>query len=154
MTGPVDSVKAKLNEQCLTRSLSKDGCNLGLRGLPRNRIVIDLDNPFAPVDTTATRCDYVFLTSGDRTEALAAAIELKRGGFTASRVATQIQTGADLLAKLLSEHTHVPFHPLVVSGKFPKGERRGFRRASVRFRGVDHHLVHATCGSQLLAALG
>lgn len=153
MTGLVQAMKAKLNERCLVSKLNKHGCSLPLTGLPRRRIAIDLDSPFAPVDDTATRCDYLFLVEDETGATFAAPIELKKGAFGATSVAGQLQAGADALAKLLPERSVVRFHALVASGRFPKSERDRFKRRTVTFRGSSHPLLHTTCGSQLRSAL-
>lgn len=154
MTRPVQVVSAQLDHHCLVRTLKKDGCHLGQQGLPQRRLAIDLDNPLAPGDRLATRCDYLFLAEESAVAACAAAIELKKGGFGATHVATQLQAGAEILAKLLPEQSAVRFHALVVSGRFPKSERRRFMRQEVRFRGTWHPLVHRSCGSLLRSVLG
>ena len=153
MTGLVQAVAAQLDGRCLVGRLNKEGCNLLLTGLPKTRIAIDLDSPVAPVDTTATHCDYLLLVEDGPADACAAPIELKKGGFSATSVASQLQAGADVLSELVPERRAVWFRALVASGRFPKSERHRFKRAHVRFRGRTHRLFRMACGGQLWSAL-
>lgn len=118
---------------------------------------MDMDSSSAPVSQTEQRCDYVFFGKVEGTTDWVIPIELKEGGVDASKVALQLQTGADVADKILTSVAKgkVSFLPIVASGKLSKHEDIELRkeRNKVRFRDTRAVITRIRCKSSLSDAL-
>ena len=155
MRGLVEAVKGQVDPKCLVGGeLSDAGCRVSMRDLPHKRVAVSLEHPSAPIAEGDPHCDFLFVAETDDAVAWAMPIELKSGGFDASAVAVQLQGGATLLEKWVPNSHSIRFLAVVMSGKFPKGERKRFQRQKLRFHGSSHPLKHSRCGSSLRSVIG
>ena len=155
MRGLVKAVKGRVDPKCLVGGeLSDAGCRVSMRELPRKRVAVSLEHPSAPIAKGDPHCDFLFVAEDNNAVAWAVPIEFKSGGFDTRDVAAQLQEGAALLEKWVPNSSSIKFLAVVISGKFPKGERKRFQRQTLRFHGSSHPLRHSKCGSSLRSVIG
>ena len=148
MVGLLTTVSGKVPKSCLTKAISKEGCNISLKGAPSVRLIVDFDKPGSPLAADETRCDYLFLAELTGKSDCVRPIELKRGGFDAGVVRLQLQAGAQAAEHLIPSRFVVNFLPILASGNVPKAQRKSMR-FSVRFRGTDTPLRRIRSGDPL-----
>ena len=149
MTGIVTLLRRQVDPRCVVAgTLRDDGCSVSMQDMPRERIAVNLERaaelgtPTGLVDRHTRHCDFLFVAEEDTATLWAASLELKKGDFRASDVATQLQGGAAALDKLIPCGQSVLFRPIVASQRVPKAQRASLMRQRVRFRGARHRLVH------------
>ena len=150
MSALVDAVRANTPQSCRATRCRKKGVSAGLGGLPRERVLVDLDCDELSTDPAIRRCDFI-LASGDEQ---IAPIELKSGDVELAEVAEQLRGGAQIAEQrlLLNASLRVRFRPVVVyGGKFNR--RKGKKKETVEFRGTHYEIKAIRDGSPLSKAL-
>ena len=150
----VRSVRNHLSEECVASHIEKGRCSLSLESAPTGRLIVDLDRPGAPIGEHEQRCDYLFFADADDGEDWVAPIELKGGSFRASKVAGQLQSGADAVAELIPGTVIVRVVPVAVGRGIHGEEVRRLGRRKVTFRGDSRRITLLPCGSGLATAFG
>ena len=152
----VESVRGRIDPECLVSSMRKEGCTVSLQGAPKERLIIDLDKPGAPVGGDGRRCDYLFIANGAQNEtSWVAPLELKKGALRASDAVQQLQAGAEVAERLVPNGLRSAFRPTVAFGSIRKLERDALRapRAKIAFRGRQEAIRLMKCGDRLVKAL-
>ena len=98
----MESVRGKLDAQCLRKQCRAGKCSISLKGVSRQFVLIHMDSPGSPPSQHETRCDYLFIGYLDDVggNPWTVPIEMKSGGISASEVARQLQAGADVAIRL------------------------------------------------------
>ena len=153
----MESVRGKLDAQCLRKQCRAGKCSISLKGVSRQFILIHMDSPGSPPSQHETRCDYLFIGYLDDMEgnSWTVPIELKSGGISASEVAKQLQAGADVADQIIPHNAGTKFTPVVASGRISKIEQRRLRNTSnkVRFRGRSEIIQRIRCGDPMTRVL-
>ena len=153
MSRAVRTVARRVDERCHASNCRKEGCSVSMKGVPADRIVVDLDCEALGLPD-GPRCDYVFVGSDDDGTRVAP-IELKSGGFRASQVLDQLQGGADAADGWLPNDCAFEFIPILVHGKrVHRQALNTLRGRNVRLRRHERQTVLIRCGSPLMQALG
>ena len=88
----------QVNQECLSKSYSGDGCRVYLTGVPSPRVIVNLECEFQQRKLSTKRCDYVLFYADAALNSLAVVlIELKSGTFKTSTVADQLKGAADFV---------------------------------------------------------
>ena len=153
----MESVRGKLDAQCLRKQCRAGKCSISLKGVSRQFVLIHMDSPGSPPSQHETRCDYLFIGYLDDVggNPWTVPIEMKSGGISASEVARQLQAGADVADQIIPHNASTNFIPVVASGKLSKIEQRRLRNTSnkVRFRGRLEIVQRIRCGDPLTRVL-
>ena len=149
----IGAVRGQLSPECFTNRIRKGRCSLTLDGTPTNRLVVDLDCESGPIGIHERRCDYLFFAEAVSGEDWVAPIELKSGALKATRVESQLQSGARAVESLVPDNTTVHFVP-VVAGTCHKVERKRLGLCKVTFRGMATRIKLRPCSSSLAKAFG
>ena len=135
----------------MTSKYTKDKCSISMAGAPADHVTVDMD--CSDLSLTGKRCDLLFVGE-DSDDAWVAPIELKSGAFSASGVAAQLQSGADLAHRWLAANAAFRFVPVVAHGKgIPKQKIKALREAAVTLRKQRRRPVLIRCGTPLRQAL-
>ena len=153
MMGSVAKLTKKVPDCCHTKQCNKDKCSVRLKGAPPNRLIVDMDCEALGL-TNKTRCDYLFVSEGDKTTWVAP-IELKGGKVgSITRVANQLRGGAELAAKLLPPGLEIEFVPVLAHKRsIHKVDRKKLRKEKIGLRGSVQKIKTVRCGDQLIKAL-
>ena len=57
----MESVRGKLDAQCLRKQCRAGKCSISLKGVSRQFVLIHMDSPSSPPSQHETRCDYLFI---------------------------------------------------------------------------------------------
>ncbi len=155
--GLVESVRGRIDPECLVSRMRKEGCTVSLKDAPRERLIVDFDKPGGPVGGEGRRCDYLFVADGAQDEAgWVAPLELKKGALRASEVVRQLRAGAEAAERLVPGGLRPAFRPVAAYGSIHKLERTALRerRNLIAFRGRMEAVRLMKCGDRLKKALG
>lgn len=157
MTGSLTIIRNAVDKRCLTTGrLRRKGCTVNLTGTPQNKVIVDLDSKYSPLDENATRCDYVYASEDDQLSHLIP-LELKRGDVDSVKdVRNQLQAGASFCQALIPATANVKFVPVVASGSLNKHKRNQFRqsRNRIKFHQESIPISLMKCGENLARVLG
>lgn len=157
MSKPVQSVQEEVPEKCQAKRCNKKGCTVSMAGIKGQRIIIDLDCKDLKLPPNQTKCDYIFLGAKERDadKDWVVPMELKKGELDISKVAKQLQGGADVADQIIPHKANTNFIPVVASGHFSKHERDQLRNRSnnVRFRGRSVIVQRIRGGTSLAQVL-
>ena len=139
--------------ECLSDECKKQGCQVGLEGVPRPLYLIDMDRPGAPAKK-GPRCDYLLVGTDERPnyDLYVAPLELKSSGFHAHSVSRQLASGARAGEKLVPK-ARCRFVPVVAHAGAHRREINKLAKHPVRFRGKPHAIKLVRCGGKLAEAL-
>ena len=155
----------QINEECISKSCSGDGCRVYLTGTPSDRVIVNLECEFEQRKIDTKRCDYVlFCGNASQSNLIVALIELKSGTFKTPAVADQLQKGADFVAEMfgkLPEKVNEALNtleitcvPVLFHGKgIDRFQLRELERAKVRFRSQNTAIKRRKCGEAKNLAL-
>ena len=145
MTSAFAQVKVDANN--LSQECGKQGCEVGLVGIPRPFHLIDMDSPESPA--TGSRCDYLLIVSGyGRNGLYIAPLELKSSGFRVQAVSKQLAGGAKVAGKIVPS-VQCRFVPIVAHNGAHRSEINKLARHPVRFRGKSYAIKIMKCGEYL-----
>ena len=157
MSTLVDAVRARTPQSCHATRCRKQGVSASLKGLPAQRVLVDLDCHNLDIDPKMRRCDFVLACDDDQIAQIAP-IELKRGDVELADVAAQLAGGAQIADRWLPQEgsLRVRFRPVVVyGGKFNRHQRRKpTAQEKVRFRGQLYEIKPIRSGKSLRDVLG
>ena len=148
----------QINEECISKSCSGDGCRVYLTGTPSARVIVNLECEFEQRKIDTKRCDYVlFCGNASQSNLIVALIELKSGTFKTPAVADQLQKGADFVAEMfgkLPEKVNEALNtleitciPVLFHGKgIDRFQLRELERAKVRFLSRNTAIKRNKCG--------
>lgn len=136
MSEVLSKIREQIGENNLIHSCSSRGCRVDMTGVPRERIVINVDTAFPATQSAGKRCDRI-LIYGDTTKnrLVVVFIELKSGTFKATDVFEQLQGSVDLFSDLIPKILETTCIPILFHGKgVSKLQLKDINRAAVRFR--------------------
>lgn len=120
---------------------------------PKPGLLIDLDCGHLRL-SGQTRCDYLFVAEENGVAAWVVPLELKSGRFNVNHVTKQLQAGADLADRWLSDDTSFRLVPVLAHEKpIHRQGRDNFRRTTVGLCERKRRIVLLRCGEPLRAAL-
>ena len=156
MTGIVDGFRKKFSFAIKSGgNLTKEGCKVSLQGVPKNRLILNLDNKNLPFAGHVTRCDFLFVADNVDGSDLLVPIELKKGEFKAEKIVSQLQAGSTFAEEQLSKEDNPRLIAVAVTGPIPKVRRIEFKQKQyfVKFLGKDRRVFRIRCGEPLKKAL-
>ena len=91
MSEILSEIRTRVGEGNLMRSCGDRRCRVDMTGVPRERIVVNVDTAFLANQSASKRCDRI-LIYGDtvKNRLVVALIELKSGTFRATEVCEQL----------------------------------------------------------------
>ena len=157
MTGLAEAVRRKIEASRIEDgSLGRKDCDISLEDAPRPRVVIDFDKPGSPLGKSRKRCEYLFVADGEGGGGWVVPMEFKSSRMNVSRVAEQLQAGAQVAERLVPKQNPISFRPVAVVHQFAnKKQRRDLKEArnAVRYRGYCEPVRVLRCGSLLTEVL-
>ena len=148
MNEVLSGIRERVGAENLINSCSGRGCRVDMMGVPRERVVIDVDMAFPANGGAGKRCDRI-LIYGDthKNRLVAALIELKSGTFKATDVFEQLQDSVGLLSGLIPQVFEITYVPILFHGKgISKLQLRDINRTPVRFRNQRFPIRLRRCG--------
>lgn len=95
----LEDVRASFDAEYFIDGIGNKDCVVDLEGIPKSRLILDLEKFALAKRFVENRCDYVlFIECGDQ-KIFCVLIELKSGKFFASHVRRQLQGGANLIKR-------------------------------------------------------
>ena len=85
MTGTVEQARCKLGAASVNK-LSRKGCKVKLTGVPKSRLIIDLDSRKLDLRGHQSRCDYLVVIDQHQSQDILLPIELKHGEFDTNTI--------------------------------------------------------------------
>ena len=155
----------QVNEECLSKSCTGDGCRVYLTDVPTDRVIVNLECEFKQRKINTKRCDYVvFYTEALQSSLVVVLIELKSGTFKTGPVADQLQGAADFVAGLFGKlpkaanavlnTLEITCVPSLFHGKgIDRFQLRELERAKVRFFSRNIAIKRRKCGEPKNLAL-
>ena len=148
MTSAFDQVN--VDAGCLSQECEKQGCEVGLAGVPCPFYLIDMD-----LDSLArgSRCDYLFVGAGHGRNGLyVAPLELESSGFHAQAVSKQLAGGAKVADRRVPK-APCRFVPVVAHGGAHRREINKLAKYPIRFRGEPYAIKLMKCGGDIAEVL-
>lgn len=151
-------IEKQINNECVSRSCSGDGCRVYLTDVPPNRVIINLECEFEQRKISTRRCDYVlFCGDASQNNLIVVFIELKSGTFKTSIVTDQLQGAANFVTKIFEKLTEeaksalstleITCIPALFHGKrIDRFELRELERAKIRFLRQSPTIKRRKCG--------
>ena len=149
MSEVLSKIREQIGEDNLINSCSGRGCRVDMTGVPRERVVIDVDAAFPADRVTGKRCDRI-LIYGDtaKNRLVMVFIELKSGTFKATDVFEQLQGSVDLFSDLIPKILETICIPILFHGKgVSKLQLKDINRTPVRFRNQRFPIRLKRCGA-------
>ena len=150
MTSAFDQVE--VDADCLSQECEKQGCEVGLVGVPSPFHLIDMDRPGSPAK--GPRCDYLLVgvDHGSDYDLYVAPLEFKSSGFNPQKVSKQLAGGAKAAGKVIPK-VQCRFVPVVVHDGAHRREINKLAKHPVRFRGNRYAIKTMRCGGEVAKAL-
>lgn len=144
----LDEIRKRVGKENLTKSCGGGGCDVDMTDVPRERIVVDLEQVFQVNRRSGKRCDQVlFYVDLDSSTLVVVLIELKSGNVDASYVFQQLQGGATFAAEVVPQDIETTCIPVVFHGKrIHHAQLRKLKRNEVRFRRQKFPVRKEGCG--------
>ena len=155
-TTAVEAIASNTDPDCHARRCRNSGCSLVLSGLPRTRILIDLENDASPVPRNAPHCDFLLVADNGGRSEWVAPIELTTGRADANKFIRQLVAGAEIADRLLPGNVAINFRPVAAyGGQMRRAERVNLLDPAnkITFRGQHEAVRVVRCGSPLVKAL-
>jgi len=155
MNGILRHVRQSVHEACFATKCRKGNCSLKLGGVPRDRLVIDLDCERMRISEDRKRCDYLLVAEGP--SACIVPIELKGGRFNGEHAVDQLQGGVEALrlSRWVSGRADWELVPVIGHAKgVRRAELKRLRRRKVKLGGRAAQAELLRCGRALGEVLG
>ena len=139
----LDEIRKQVGKENLTNS-----CGGDMTDVPRERIVVDLEQVFQVNRRSGKRCDQVlFYVDWTRSKLVVVLIELKSGNVNATEVSEQLQGGAKFADEVVPQDIETTCIPVVFHGKrIHHAQLRKLKRNEVRFRRQTFPVRKERCG--------
>ena len=138
---------------CIVKRLKKDGCKVGMTGVPKDKVVIDFDKPGSPLSENEKRCDYFVFVEERNPLDWVMVLELKRGKLHANEVVKQLQASASVAEKIVPSSHKIQFRPIAVSRGISRRERNHLKNKSITFHKHSEAVRLMSCGTPLAEVL-
>ncbi len=158
-------IEKQVNEECISKSCSGDGCRVYLTGTPSDRVIVNLEREFEQRKMDTRRCDYVlFCGDASQNNLIVVFIELKSGTFKTSIVTDQLQGAANFVTQVFEKLTEeaksalstleIICIPALFHGKrIDRFELRELERAKIRFLRQNPTIKRRKCNEPRNLAL-
>lgn len=135
--------------EALTDECKKQGCEVGLTGVPKPFHLIDMDRPGAPAKK-GSRCDYLLVGTDSRPnyDLYVAPLELKSSGFRAQSASRQLASGARAAERIVPK-ARCRFVPVVAHDGAHRREITRLAKHPVSFRGKPYAIRLVRCSDEL-----
>ena len=147
----INSVKEALGSDAITKTCSRDGCDVSTGGLSKQIVIADVDAPSLGSQFTGKRPDFILFIADRRRrpiQLVGVPLELKSGGIDVDRVAGQLRAGASYLEDLEGIKPPVArcLPILVYGGRVSRRQSRLLNREKVMFRRKKLTILRCQCG--------
>ena len=157
MTILAEHVKRTIPSACIQERCARDGCELQMDELHRQKAIINMDCRELEIPLDHPRCDYIFAgaTATNADGDFLAPIEMKRGKTDADKFCRQLKAGAQFAqSRLALENMDFQFRPIAVYGKgMHRDQINRLKRYKIPFRGDQYEIKLVRCGTSLVKAL-
>ena len=147
--GLVEEICNKLNSsQCIVEKCKKESCSVSMKGIPKTRVIVDLDKKGSPMSRHESRCDYLVAVDKFKNSGLVCLLELKSGKPDVSKAQKQLQSTADKIVSWLPQITELQFVFTLAYKGMAKFEQREMKK-KIQFRGTSYRITRIRCGKPL-----
>ena len=154
MNGLVAQIAGGVPSRCHRKDCRKKACAILLNGIPKNRVVVDLDCSSFNIPANMKRCDCLLVYEEKRAAIGVVLIELKSGRFQASQAVKQLCGGAIVADNLLPSGTSFEFVPVLAHGRgVHKNQLLKLRALKIRLRNQTKRTALLRCGQELKMVL-
>ena len=145
------NIQKQVSPDSLTNSCSGEGCQVYLTGIPRQKIVIDVEKEFDARGDNRKRCDRMLFYDNDAKKTfIAVPIELKSGKAEESDVREKLENSLKFAATIAptrkesAETVYVPvlFHGRGINWTNPRSRQQ----FTVNFQGKTLTVLTGRCG--------
>ena len=160
MTTIMQTIRARINRECISRRCRNGQCRLRLDNIPQEHILINFDCLNLGITPDVPKADFIYIGS----DGAVAILELKAGAFHLSEVRMQLQGSARYAEKSLLVGCKITtFHAIVVHGGRAldrSRQKRGHRKRNphdnsetVTFEDRQYPVHLVRCGTSLIDVL-
>ena len=146
-----DKIRQQINADSLTTSCSGKGCTVDMADIPRNRIIIHVENEFDFQERAEKRCDRLLFFINTEKRVVAVPIELKSGKAGESDVVKKLENSLKFAEDLLEntdilnfEYCPVLFHKRGISWS----STSGLKQLRIQFRGKKLQVLIGKCSGK------
>ena len=144
-------IQEQVSPNSLTNECGGEGCKVYRTGLPRKRVVINVEKEFDSRGDSRKRCDrLLFYENSGKNFIVAVPIELKGGKGKESQVLAQLKSGLEFAATLVQDLNELVYVPIVFTKRGiresnPKHQKRELK---VNFQGKTLRVLIERCGKK------
>ena len=140
-------VQDQVSPDSLTKSCGGEGCKVYLTGIPRQKVVINVEKEFDARGEGGKRCDRMLFYENKNTF-VAVPIELKGGEGKESQVREQLKEGLEFAATLVQDLQEPVYVPIVFTknGIRETNPKHQNRELTVEFKGTTLRVLTGRCG--------
>lgn len=153
MTGWLERARRGFDERCRVAECRRPGCSVSLAGFPAARVAVDFDKRGSPLGPSDKRPDFLVIAAPADDVGWVAPVELKKGSADVSDAAKQLQAGANIAERRVSQSgvANTVFRPVLATGNMRRAEQRELtlKKNRVRFRGEWTGIERIDCGDRL-----
>ena len=142
-------IRERVSPNSLTVECGGEKCKVYRTGLPRKRVVINVEKEFDSREESRKRCDRL-LFYGNKNTLVAVPIELKSGKGDESQVLEQLKSGLEFAATLVRGLKETVYVPIVFTKKGirSRNPRHQNRELKVKFKGKTLTVLTGRCGRE------
>ena len=116
MKGVINQIRNNFDTKCLVESrIGRGKCNLYLKDITTNRIIVDFDKEGSPLDNNQLRCDFLLIAQSNHKHFWVVLIEIKTGKLRANKVISQLQKSATTTEQYVRNNKYLRFRPIALS---------------------------------------
>ena len=142
-------IQGQVSPSSLTVECGGEKCKVYRTGLPRKRVVINVEKEFDARGKKEKRCDrLLFYGNAAKNTFVAVPIELKSGKADESQVLEQLKSGLEFAATLVRGLKETVYVPIVFTKKGirSRNPRHQNRELKVKFKGKTLTVLTGRCG--------
>ena len=143
-------IQERVSQNSITKSCTGEGCKVYLTGMPKQKVVINVEKEFKTRRESGKRCDRLLFYE-NKNIFVAVPIELKgRGKGDEQDVPKQLKSGLEFAATLVSDLKAPVYVPIVFtkSGIRSRSPRQQNRELKVKFQGKTLTVLTGRCGRE------
>lgn len=146
----LNEIRGQVGEESLTNSCSGRNCRVDMLGVPKERVVVNVDLAFKAHGETGKHCDRIlFYISPTENHLVIVLIEHKGGTFdSATEIGEQLQGGANFSKNLIPKNVETTCVPVLFHGSGShQSQFKKLRRQQINFDGRKFPISKDKCNA-------
>lgn len=143
----LEGIRSRVGRENLCKACIDAGCRAYMKGIPKQRILVNAEQAFDAHKIEGNRCDCILFYFDASTNTLVASpIELKGGRADISQVCRQLQKGADFVHEMIPRNIKSSCRPVLIHEKGLNSiKRKELNGCKIRFRGLNLKIITDRC---------